>query len=882
MASALAALLALPLAPVAAVERAPGTPSPAVDARRTDPVTDAPPRPDASLAGFTDELVVGGFTNPTTIAFAPDGRIFVGEKRGRVYVLDGPEDTTPALWANVSINVHDYWDRGMIGLALDPAFATNGRLYVAYTHDALIGGTAPRWGDTCPTPPGSTSDGCVVSGRLSVLTSTGPGTAAEQVLIEDWCQQYPSHSMDDLVFGPDGALYLSAGDGASFVFTDYGQEGDPVNPCGDPPSGVGGTQTLPTAEGGALRSQDIRTTGDPTGLGGTVIRVDPATGAALPSNPLFYRTDPNARRIIAYGLRNPFRMAFHPTTGELWIGDVGWSEWEEINRHGDPDGAVRNYGWPCTENADVPGSYGNANLCATLTGSSAPVWAYDHDEETVVADGCGNTGGSISGLAFAEPGFYPTTYDRALFFSDYSRDCLWVMRDADANGSPDPATVAHVMQLSNPVQLVNGPDGAIWYVDFNGSLHRIGWSSNDPPTAVLDASPTSGPAPLTVAFDATGSSDPDGDPLTYAWDLDGDGAYDDGTGATAGRTYDDPGTITVRLRVADGHGGTGTDSVVIEAGNTAPVAEIDEPTEALAWSVGDTVTFSGTGTDAEDGTLPASSMSWELVLFHCPGACHEHPLQSWSGVAGGTFPTVDHDYPAHLELRLTVEDAHGSEATDTVVLDPATVDITVQTSPAGLSATAGTSTGAAPMTITAIHDGAVGIGVDTLQVVGGVAWQFTGWSDGGGATHTVTATTNATYTATFAAGFVDVPATSTYFDDVLWLADEGITTGCATDPPAFCPTASVTRAQMAAFLARALDLPPSGTDAFTDDNGTTHEAAINAVAAAGIASGCAPGRFCPTAAVTRAQMAAFLARALDLPPSGTDAFTDDNGTTHEA
>src|SRR5688500_15965092 len=117
-------------------------------------------------------------------------------------------------------------------------------------------------------------------------------TGPEQVLIEDWCQQYGSHSVGDLAFGADGALYVSGGEGASFTFADYGQGGGspgsptPKNPCGDPPGGVGATLTPPTAEGGALRSQDLRTIGDPVSLDGTILRVDPDTGAAMPGNPL--------------------------------------------------------------------------------------------------------------------------------------------------------------------------------------------------------------------------------------------------------------------------------------------------------------------------------------------------------------------------------------------------------------------------------------------------------------------------------------------------------------------------------------------------------------------------------------------------------------------
>jgi glucose/arabinose dehydrogenase len=103
----------------------------------------------------------------------------------------------------------------------------------------------------------------VVSGRLSRLTAAGNQmTGPEQVLIEDWCQQYPSHSVGALEFGADGALYATGGDGASFNFADWGQDGAPVNPCGDPPGGVGAALSPPTAEGGALRSQDLRTLAD--------------------------------------------------------------------------------------------------------------------------------------------------------------------------------------------------------------------------------------------------------------------------------------------------------------------------------------------------------------------------------------------------------------------------------------------------------------------------------------------------------------------------------------------------------------------------------------------------------------------------------------------
>ena len=110
-----------------------------------------------------------------------------------------------------------------------------------------------------------------MSGRLSRLEAaagSSVSTGTESVLVEGWGQQFPSHSMDTVMFGPDGALYASAGDGANFNFADYGQAGTPLNPLGDPPVGVGGVQSPPAAEGGATRAQSPRRVSGPTVLNG--------------------------------------------------------------------------------------------------------------------------------------------------------------------------------------------------------------------------------------------------------------------------------------------------------------------------------------------------------------------------------------------------------------------------------------------------------------------------------------------------------------------------------------------------------------------------------------------------------------------------------------
>ena len=716
--------------------------------------------------GFTERTVFSGLTNPSAIRFAADGRVFVAEKSGLVKVFDSLSDPQPDVFADLRTQVHNFWDRGLLGLALDPGFPEMPYVYVLYAHDAAIGGTAPRWGtpgatsDGCPTPPGATGDGCVVSGRLSRLTASGNAmVGSEQVLIEDWCQQYPSHSIGMVEFGDDGALYLTGGDGASFNFVDYGQDGSPVNPCGDPPGGVGALLTPPTAEGGALRSQDLRTTGDPTSLDGALLRVNPMTGAGLPDNPNAASLDANARRIVAYGLRNPFRFGVRPGTGEVWIGDVGWNTWEEIERLQTPTAAVRNFGWPCYEGSGRQSGYDSANLsiCEDLyaagpTAVQAPLYAWNHSAQVVPGETCPTGGSSAAGIAFAPAsGSYPSEYGGALFFADYSRDCIWAMLPG-SNGVPDPARIrTFAAGAANPVQLQIGPGGDLFYADFDGgTIRRVTFTpANQPPTAVATATPRSGNAPLTVNFDGAGSSDPDGDTLSYAWDLDADGQYDDSTSVAPTFTYTTQGVYMASLRVTDSRSASSTAAVQIDVGNTPPTATISAPATGTTWKVGDAITFAGGATDAQDGALPASALSWSLILNHCPSNCHSHPLQSFDGVAGGSFTTPDHEYPSHLELRLTATDSGGLTDTESLRLDPRTVALTLNSSPGGFSLVFNGTAAIAPFTRTVIQGSRNSISAPSPQTKAKKSWVFKSWSDGGAPSHDVIANAATSYTATF-------------------------------------------------------------------------------------------------------------------------------------
>jgi glucose/arabinose dehydrogenase len=727
-------------------------------------------RSDKLPAGFSEHVDVSGLKEPTAVRYAADGRMFVAEKSGLVKVFDGPGDPTPTVFADLRTEVHDFWDRGLLGLALDPAFPAQPYVYVAYTYDAAIGGTAPRWGvagatsDGCPTPPGPTSDGCVVSGRVSRLTADGDtATGPEQVLVEDWCQQFPSHSIGALAFGRDGALYASGGDGASFTAVDYGQFGSPRNPCDDPPGGTGAALTAPDAEGGALRAQDLRSSGDPAGLNGSVIRIDPQTGEGLSDNPGAGSADRNVRRIVAHGLRNPFRLATRPGSDEVWLGDVGWNDVEEVDRVAAPTGAaVANFGWPCFEGTGRQPAYDAAQLglCESLYangGQTAPFTSYAHSAAVVPGDGCPSGTSAVAGLAFGfyPSGPYPADYDGALFFADHSRDCIWVMKRG-ASGLPDPSALIPFQQgAANPVDLQITPSGELTWVDFDGgAIHRISYSAgNRPPVAVATADRTSGAVPLTVAFDGSTSDDPDSSaPLSFAWDLDGDGQFDDSTAQRPTFTYTAAGTVSATLKVTDAGGVSATDAVKVTAGNTPPTATIASPSPGVTWKVGDTIAFSGAATDEQDGTLPPSALSWSLVLHHCPAGCHAHALQSWPGTAGDTFVTPDHDYPSYLELRLTATDAGGLQDSQTVRLDPRTVALTVRSSPAGLTLGLGGSSGPAPFSRTVIEGSQNTISAPSPQTVGGVSWAFGSWSDGGARSHDVIAGADATYSATFAGG----------------------------------------------------------------------------------------------------------------------------------
>ena len=211
--------------------------------------------------------------------------------------------------------------------------------------------------------------------------------------------------------------------------------------------------------------------------------------------------------------------------------------------------------------------------------------------------------------------------------------------------------------------------------------------------------------------------------------------------------------MTVGLRVTDSGGLQGTTTVTVTAG-APPVATIATPAAGTTWAVGDPLSFSGSARDWQDAALPAARLAWKLLLQHCGAGgedCHTHTVQTWSGVASGTFVAPDHEYPSYLELELTATDASGLTSTVRRRLDPKTVALTFETAPAGLQLSVGSFSGAAPFTRTVIQGSTQGLSAPGPQTLGGRTYAFTGWSDGGAASHAITApAAPATYRATFA------------------------------------------------------------------------------------------------------------------------------------
>jgi glucose/arabinose dehydrogenase len=768
--------------------------------------------------GFQDEVVFDSLEQPVNFRFADDGRIFVAEKPGRILVFDGPEDKTATVFADLRTPVYDNGDRGLLGIELDPGFTT-GRPYVyaLYTWDHVLGTPwnpeEPEYGE-----PGKSGDpscfdqntngSCLVSGRLVRLEEEAgtdeaveeSGRPKEKPLLEGWCQQFSSHSIGELQFGTEGALYVSGGDGANYEsIPDYGQLGTPANPCGDAPTAIGVKpesspgKPLANAKGGALRSQNMSL------LNGAILRIDPDTGKAftgdpLHPNPQIGSSDEVAQRTIAKGFRNPFRFVFDSETGEIYTGNVGSSEIEEIDRFQAPPTTLFNSGWPCYEGIAPQFQFRKLTeetgleICKAMyppnpNPTSLPLFSYSHKQTVVPGDECPTQAGSaVSGLSFYEGSQFPAKYKGALFFADAVRGCFWVMYPG-ADGRPDPASAERFLREGSiypGVKIAEGPDGYLYYADLlseegvgAGEIRRIAYKPNSP-VARLKATPPFGLYNLSDKFetvlDAGESTDPDGKALTYKWDLNEDGVFEASGGATKALTFtkaeqesregkgESPNRV-VAVRVEDDENLTSVARITLYPGDKPPTVTITEPSSGFHWGVGDEIDLNALGTDANGNPIfEPLPYYWVTRMAHCPNlsepnACHVHPLQTFSGIKHAELIAPQHDFPSFIEAVVRVSDKRGLSGTATIKIAPRTVDVSLSSNPPGIELLAGSDTRPSPFSTPAIDGSEILISAPPSAVIAGYTYTFAGWSDGGNREHPITVSAGkAQYTATYTGG----------------------------------------------------------------------------------------------------------------------------------
>jgi glucose/arabinose dehydrogenase len=691
-----------------------------------------PARASASFpTGFISETVVGiGLTLPTALAFAPNDTLFIAEKRGVVRVWQRGS-LLPTPFIDLQDEVNDFHDRGLLGLAVHPNFPATPYIYLLYTYDPpgvardAVGARVSRLlrvtADVNNTNVASTAadSRVVLLGTNSTRANLGNADSQDDTVnvacgrspnyVQDCLpSDYDSHSIGTVTFGPDGKLYVGSGDGAAHPYTDVR----------------------------ALRALDLDS------MAGKIFRLDPLTGKGLSDNP-FYNGDPEANRsrVLSLGLRNPFRFALHPVTNELYVGDVGWSTWEEINI-----GRGKNFGWPCYEGNNTSsarlGPYANnsatAARCQQLyaQGASAvqaPAYAYDHAD----------AGAAINGGTFYTGTAYPVQYRGGLFIADYNRNWIkYLTFDAQGRAAVN-SFGAEVGGDGKPVQIVAGPDTNLYYIVLGAvnEVRRIRYlgSGNQPPVAQVSATHTSGNVPLTVQFSGASSYDPDAQPLSYVWNF--------GTGVTSTQanptyTYTAPGTYTARLTVTDPLGVSASTQVEISAGNNRPSVTIKTPVSGTRYNVGSVTTFSGAATDVEDGNLSAN-IQWKANLHH-----NEHThfnVFSFTG-ASGTFTVPDHGDDTYYDLCATVTDRAGlTSVTQCIQLRPHTVQYTFVSAPSGLQLNYAGRTYTTPFTVTTIPNSLREISAAATQ--GGLS--FVWWSDGGARSHHLTISGHQTIAANY-------------------------------------------------------------------------------------------------------------------------------------
>mmetsp|Transcript_15355 Transcript_15355/g.33183 ORF Transcript_15355/g.33183 Transcript_15355/m.33183 type:complete len:1052 (+) Transcript_15355:139-3294(+) len=707
---------------------------------------------------FEETVLIDGLSSPTDLDWSPDGSdlLLVCEQGGAIYAVTGSasakgeNDVEHYEIGDLSKLMCHNGSRGLVGVSFHPDFSTatsvagDDTMYV-YTFYTGIGKGdcyTGKWDvDELPASDGTTN---TLSRFPIVYDSNGRlelDMSSEQILLETAVQMSHNHNGGDIAFASDGMLYLTLGDGL--------------------------TNKLKNDKG--LPLEQARDT-----LFGKVIRLTPE-GEIPSDNP--YAGDSNAvfcgkndgfsgssrkpcAEIYASGMRNPFRFAFDPEktnddgTPRFYINDVGGGTFERILEA--KKGA--DYGYP-----DIKGPCSNefekSGKCETPEelGFEPSIHWYLHDSER---------GACISGGAFIPSTIgWPSDFENAYLYGDYKLGGIFRMSpggkgcSADDCKTPTSAFEETLVEFSDATATVamgfgpyaGGTPQALYFVTRGAGrgsnekgrpegLVRISYSgvqeTNDRPVASIDTDMTIGFNPLTVKFDGTSSTDPDGEDsaLKFAWDYDGDGKVDS-TSPKDSFVYKNPGVYEATLTVTDAGGASDKISVDITVDNSPPVPAIKNPSGSDTFAVGDTIRLVGSAVDSEDGSLPSSSFTWEVREYH---GDHFHTIQKPTTGSDLTYkvdgPVEFEEMDAsYLEAILTATDSRGLASNAVHVLRPKLLTVTLDSSPSGFDVVVNGQSVKTPTSVVAWENQELDI-----EAVGdkSQSYQFESWSDGGDQAHT--------------------------------------------------------------------------------------------------------------------------------------------------
>ncbi|MBK9014114.1 MAG: PQQ-dependent sugar dehydrogenase [Saprospiraceae bacterium] len=666
----------------------------------------------AQPAGFSDNIYLNGFDQVAGFTWDNNGRMYVWETVGKVWVVVNGVKQSPAL-LDISAEVGAWRDFGLLGFALDPNFLSNGYIYLFYVvdrHHLLKFGTGQY--NVSTNEYFNATIGRITRYQVDISTYASVVPGSRFVLLGNSVNDGPpilheSHGTGSLAFGQDGSLLASMGDGASYNAVDQGSDPETYWSQAITDGIITSAQNI-----GAYRCQTL------TSYSGKILRLNPATGDGYPSNPYWNASSPKsvASRTWARGVRNPYRFCHVPETGShnpadgnpgvFLLGDVGWSSREEMDVVNAPG---MNFGWPKYEGMTLQPGYNNATYAPATHNQPKVDWRTGAARGLVNGSvvnvgsaqlpGASFTGNASTGGVWYHGHEFPPTWHDTYFHADYGAG--WI-RNFRFDANYNPIEVRNFVDVAGACVFVNThpTQGGIWYVRYPDQIRRVSFTgtTNHAPVATASASPNSGTSPLTVQFSSFNTYDQDGGTLAYLWNF-GDGTTS--TEANPVKTYSpgsSPTGYTVTLTVTDNTSLTAQTSLNISLNNSTPdiVATSIDAVNTFNPSATTPVSLSATITDANH-SAGQLSYQWEVILFH---NAHSHPVQSFTTATANVNLTPVECYNASYWYRVKLKVSDPTGASDTFQKDifPACAG-TSQT--ISFSAISDKLVGAAPFTLTA-------------------------------------------------------------------------------------------------------------------------------------------------------------------------------------